>query len=108
VVYIGHDGLTDFQLSTLPKKANAGLREAVILACYSKAYFGPALYTSGAYPLLWTNGLMAPEAYTLKSAVDGWILKESNRQIQERAAAAYNQYQKCTLSAARKLLTTGW
>jgi hypothetical protein len=108
VAYIGHDGLMDFQLSTLPKKANAGWREAVILACYSKAYFGLALYASGAYPLLWTNGLMAPEAYTLKSAVDGWILKENNRQIQERAAAAYNQYQKCTLSAARKLLTTGW
>jgi len=108
VAYIGHDGLMDFQLSSLPKQKNGGWRDAIILACVSKAYFGQALYASGAYPLLWTNGLMAPEAYTLKSALDGWILKESNAQIRERAAAAYQKYQKCSLSAARKLLTTGW
>jgi hypothetical protein len=108
VAYIGHDGLMDFQLSSFPKKKNGGWRDAIILACVSKAYFGQALYASGAYPLLWTNGLMAPEAYTLKSALDGWILKEKNSQIRERAAAAYQKYQKCSPSAAHKLLTTGW
>jgi hypothetical protein len=51
---------------------------------------------------------MAPEAYTLKSALDGWILRESNAQVRQRAAAAYQKYQKCSLGAARKLLTTGW
>jgi hypothetical protein len=108
VAYIGHDGLMDFQLADLPKKTNSTWRDAIVLACVSKAYFGPGLYASGAYPLLWTTGLMAPEAYTLKAALDGWILKESNAQIRERAAAAYQRYQKCSLSAARKLLMTGW
>jgi len=108
IAYVGHDGLMDFQLSALPQKRQGVSREAIVLACFSKAYFERPLSSAGAYPLLWTNGLMAPEAYTLKSAIDGWILKESNQQIRERAAHAYNKYQNCGLGAARKLLTTGW
>ena len=41
---------------------------------------------------------MAPEAYTLKTALDGWILGESNDKIRDRAAAAYDKYQKCGFS----------
>jgi hypothetical protein len=48
------------------------------------------------------------EAYTLKDALDGWILNESNEQIRTRAAAAYAKYQKCSLNAARRLMATGW
>lgn len=108
VTYVGHDGLMDFQLSALPQKANDVPREAIILACASKAYFAGALRATGAQPLLWTTNLMAPEAYTLKAAIDGWLLKESNAQIRERAAAAYDKYQKCGLNGARKLMATGW
>jgi hypothetical protein len=74
----------------------------------SKTYFAAPLRVSGAQPLLWTTGLMAPEAYTLKSAIDGWILNETHAQIRERAAAAYDKYQKCGIKGARRLLTTGW
>jgi len=51
---------------------------------------------------------MAPEAYTLKSALDGWIAGETGEQIRERAAAAYDKYQRCGLKAARRLMATGW
>lgn len=108
VAYVGHDGFMDFQLPSVPQKANDASRQAIILACASKAYFAGPLRASGAQPLLWTTGLMAPEAYTLKSAVDGWILKESAVQVRERAAAAYHKYQKCGLNAARRLLVAGW
>lgn len=108
IAYVGHDGLMDFQLSALPQKRQGVSREAIVLACFSKAYFGRPLSSAGAYPLLWTNGLMAPEAYTLKSAIDGWILKEGKQQIRERAAQAYSKYQNCGLGAAKKLLTSGW
>lgn len=81
-VYVGHEGLMDFSLSRLPQKKDA-------------------------QPLLWTTSLMAPEAYTLKSALDGWVLGESAAQIRERAAAAYSKYQHCSLTAAKKLLVTG-
>jgi hypothetical protein len=107
VAYAGHDGLMDFQLTALPQ-GKSGQRQAIILACISKSYFSAPLRASGATPLVWTTGLMAPEAYTLKSAIDGWILHESNDQIRERAAAAYDKYQKCGIKGARKLLVTGW
>jgi len=107
-VYVGHEGFMDFQLPTLPAGKNASPRKAIVLACMSKSYFAVPLHAAGAQPLVWTTGLMAPEAYTLKSALDGWMLDETNEQIRERAAAAYHQYQKCGLNAARRLLVTGW
>ena len=51
---------------------------------------------------------MATEAYTLKAALDGWIAGENREQVRDRAAAAYDKYQKCGLKAAHRLLTTGW
>lgn len=108
VAYIGHEGLMDFELSRIPARKDNSPRQAIILACASKIYFAGPLRTSGAYPLLWTTNLMAPEAYTLKSALDGWIQGESNEQIRDRAAAAYGKYQKCGIHAARKLMATGW
>lgn len=108
VAYIGHDGLMDFQLSKFPLKKNDGHRDAVVLACASKQFFGEAVRASGAYPLVWTTGLMAPEAYTLKSALDGWIAGESGEQIRDRAAGAYDKYQKCGVRAAHRLLVSGW
>jgi hypothetical protein len=108
VAYVGHDGLMDFQLPFLPRKKNENHRDAIILACASKQYFGEALRAAGAYPLLWTTNLMAPEAYTLKSALDGWTAGESNEQIRERSAVAYDKFQKCGLRGARRLFATGW
>jgi len=108
VAYVGHDGLMDSRLPFLTKKKNDIHRDAIILACASKQYFAEALRATGAYPLLWTTGLMAPEAYTLKSTLDGWIEHESNEEIRQRAASAYDKYQKCGLQGARRLFATGW
>jgi hypothetical protein len=108
VVYIGHNGLMDFKLAAHPKRRDDRKRRAIILACASKSYFSPALQDSGATPLLWTTNLMAPEAYVLSAAIDGWMRKETDEQIRLRAADAYNQYQNCGVKAARALFATGW
>lgn len=108
VAYIGHDGLMDFQLSKIPQKKNEIHRDAIILACASKQFFAESVRASGAHPLLWTTGLMAPEAYTLKAALDGWIAGEDGEQIRDRAAGAYDKYQKCGLRAAHRLFASGW
>jgi len=108
LAYIGHDGLMDFQLSEFPRKKNEVHRDAIILACASERFFAEPLRASGAHPLLWTTGLMAPEAYTLKAALDGWIGGETGEQIRDRAAAAYDKYQKCGLRAAHRLFASGW
>jgi hypothetical protein len=108
VAYIGHDGLMDFQIANYPQKKNDVHRDAVVLACASKQFFAEPVRASGAYPLLWTTGLMAPEAYTLKNALEGWISGENHEQIRDRAAEAYDKYQKCGTRAAHRLFATGW
>jgi len=108
VAYIGHDGLMEFTLDEAFTSVNQTKRDAIILACISKDYFKPYLQKTGANPLVWTTGLMAPEAYTLKWAIDGWILDETDTQIRERAAQAYHKYQKCGMRGARNLLVTGF
>lgn len=108
VAYVGHDGLMDFQLPSLPRRRDDVRRDAVVLACASKKYFAAGLREAGAHPLVWTTNLMAPEAYVLKAALDGWLAGEGGEQVRERAARAYDKYQNCGLRAARGLFATGW
>jgi hypothetical protein len=108
VGYVGHDAFMDFQIARIYGQTRNPRRPAIILACASKAYFGPYLKGTGAYPLLWTTRLMAPEAYTLKAALDGWLLGENAVEIRARAAQAYDRYQHCGLRSAERLFATGW
>jgi hypothetical protein len=108
VCYVGHDGLMDFSVDNPPAQKNGAKKDVIILACASKLYFKDVIRTAGANPVLWTTNLMGPEAYTLKAAIDGWLLNESGAQIVERAAQAYNQYVKCGIKGARGLFTTGF
>ncbi len=106
VVYVGHDGFMDFQIAPIAGTRGDKPRQTIILACASKVYFAPYIRQTGAEPLLWTTGLMAPEAYTLKAALNGWIAHEGDESIRRRAAQAYDRYQKCGAHAALKLFAT--
>lgn len=108
VAYVGHDGLMDFKLQDTPLAQNDRLRRAIILSCASKRFFAKDLQRSGATPLLWTTNLMAPEAYTLATALEGWMQHESDEQIRLRAAQAYDKYQHCGIKGANGLFATGW
>jgi hypothetical protein len=105
---IGHNGLMDFSLPILEGNKDGRRRDCIILACLSKNYFAPHLQKAGANPLLWTSGLMGPEAYTLHDALTGYVNKESVESIRMKAAQAYAKYTKCSVKAARNLLVTGW
>ena len=106
--YAGHDGLMEFDVSIEYKAAPQKKKEIIILACYSKDFFSPEVKKAGAVPLVWTTHLMAPEAYTLQAAIDGWLKKESADAIESRAEVAYNKYQKCGMKGARALFTSGF
>ncbi len=108
ISYVGHDGLMEFSLDRFPEKRNNAKRETIILSCISKRYFQPGIRQSGATPLLWSTGLMSPEAYTLEAAITGWLRQETSQQIQMRAAKAYDRYQHCGVKAASRLLVSGW
>jgi hypothetical protein len=106
LVYVGHDAFMDFQVSPIAGTRRDKSRRTIILACASRPYFAPYIRQTGADPLLSTTGLMAPEAYTLKAALDGWIAQEDDEAIRRRAAQAYDKYQKCGSRAALKLFVT--
>ena len=108
LAYIGHDGLMDFQLSDSYLNTDNIKRDVIILACYSKHFFSPHLKAANVNPVLWTSHLMCPEAYTLHDALTGYVNGENNESIRAKAVAAYAQYQKCSLKAARGLLVAGW
>src|SRR5216683_6462910 len=102
VAYVGHDAFMDFQIPPIAGTKGNKPRRTIVLACASKAFFSPYVRQTGAEPLLWTTGLMAPEAYTLKAALDGWIAREDDEAIRQRAAQAYDRYQKCGARAASR------
>ncbi|MFB6257855.1 MAG: hypothetical protein ABEH38_04100 [Flavobacteriales bacterium] len=107
IAFCGHKGLmdhggADFSAQLQPAAAEKD-KEVVILACESKSYFRPYIEKSSAQGLLWTSGFMAPEAYILEGVLDEWMVGASERRIRESAAKAYNEYQDCGLSAAKRL-----
>lgn len=108
VAYIGHDGLMDFELTESYQNTDNIKRDVIILACYSKRYFSPHLSKTHVNPLVWTTGLMAPEAYTIHDALSAYVNGETNESVRTKAALAYAKYQKCSEKAARNLLVTGW
>lgn len=108
VAYIGHDGLMDFKLAESYKNTDGIKRDILILACYSKHFFAPHLKDANVNPLVWSTGLMSPEAYTIHDAITGYINRESNENIRTKAAAAYAAFQKCGVKAAKNLLVTGF
>ncbi len=107
-VYIGHNGLMDFDLDESIKNEDKIKRDAIILACYGKKYFSPYILNANANPIIWSSGLMSPEAYTVHDAISGYLINESNSKIQMRAVKAYSKYQKCSEKAAKNLLLSGF
>jgi hypothetical protein len=108
IAYTGHDGLMDFQLPERYANQDGRMRDVILLACYSKRYFSPYLDGANVNPLVWSTGLMSPEAYTLHDAVSAWLRREPPGAIRSSAAAAYARYQHCSLKAALGLLVQGW
>jgi len=108
VAYIGHDGLMDFQLNENFSNIDGKQRDAIILACISKKYFAPHLVQAKANPIVWSTGLMAPEAYVLHDALSSYVSGGTAEQARSKAAVAYSKFQKCTQKAAKNLLVTGY
>ena len=91
-VFVGHNGLMDFKLQEFKGKGNIG---AMSFCCKSRPFFRDRIKASGSTAYLLTNGFMAPEAYSVSAAIDGWLLGNTPEAVARRAAAAYHQYQKC-------------
>lgn len=111
VAFVGHDGLMDFTIPAdeAPERdADAPPRAAIVLACASEPYFRPLLERAGAWPMVTTTDLMAPEAYSLQAALDAWFDgPEGAGAMRAAAAEAYDRFQGCGSRAASRLFAVG-
>ncbi len=108
IAFLGHNGLMDVKVEKVFRPMMDHEREVIILAPLSRGFFANAIRAAGARPLLWTTGVLTMEAYTLRGALQGWVARETDEEIRERAAKAYDQFQKSGMSGARRLLVTGY
>ncbi|MBC7425025.1 MAG: hypothetical protein H7321_00715 [Bacteroidia bacterium] len=106
--YIGHDGLMDFEIDETFENTDGKTRKCIILACISKSYFAPLLKQTKAEPIVWTTGLMCPEAYTVHDALSGYVLGESPALMRNRSVQAYAKYHSCGTKGASRLLVSGY
>lgn len=108
IAYIGHNGLMDIKVEKVFRPADENRNEVMILAPLSRGFFANPIRATGARPVLWTTGLLSTEAYTLRDALLGWVARETDEEICERAAKAYDLYQKTGIAGARRLFVSGW
>ncbi len=104
VAYVGHNGLMDFTLDSLPvQNADALPRSAIILANATKPYFQKYMAATGAHVLLWTTGVISPGAFTLDAALESWIHGDNTDEVLDNVAETYSKYEDCAVKAARSL-----
>jgi hypothetical protein len=101
VVYIGHNGLMDFDLP-IPSKSPRQARtpDCAVLCCRSEAYFKARMKAAGCRPVLLTTQLMYPGAFILRAIAAPWAAGSGAGKIRESAAAAYAENQKISRKAA--------
>lgn len=116
VIYVGHNGLMDWSLSSIfnppsspvvsqeQRKLQSG-RKVAVFACKSQQYFSKPLEETGISPAILTTHYMAPEGYVVYALVSGYVNNLSKQQIHENVAKAYSKHQKLK-QPARKLFTT--
>jgi len=106
IIFNGHNGLMDVNVDS--PSWSKGRRDAAAIGCYSHSYFKSHFLNTGAYPLLATTHLMAPEAYVAEALINSWANLSSGDIIRTEAAEAYNTWQKCGMKGAMNLFKTGW
>lgn len=107
IAYVGHNGLMDFASPAVSEpEGMTNPRSSVVLACRSREYYSELLSFKQAHSLLTTNGLMAPEAYTLEAAISAWFSGQSPSATRDSAADAYAEYQKANQNWSRRLFAT--
>jgi hypothetical protein len=99
-VFIGHNGLMDFDLP-VPSRPDRQEKapDCVVLCCKSERYFKARVESAGGRPVLLTTQFMYPGAFILHAAVDAWLGGGTLKTIRERAGAAYAANQKISVKA---------
>ncbi len=100
VVFIGHNGLMDFDLPEPRKSARqARVPDCIVLCCKSEKYFDTRLRAAGGRPILLTTQFMYPGSFILHAVLDGWLAGADLARLREAAGMAYAKNQKLAAKA---------
>ena len=100
VVFIGHNGLMDFDLPAPSRPAGKpNATDCVVLCCRSESFFRPRIENAGGRPVLLTTQFMYPGSFILHAALEGWLNGATIAGIRERAGEAYATNQKLSKKA---------
>ena len=105
--YLGLNGLMNESIN-LEDHKNVNTKETIVLCSYSKIFFERNLEYMNAYPILWTQQLMNPEAYILETAINSWLENDEENVLLNKVAKNYNLYQRCGVSSALKVFKSGF
>lgn len=101
VVFIGHNGLMDFQLAAPTAQADSSKTpDSIVLACKSEKYFKERIQDAGGRPILLTTQFMYPGAFILHAALNDWLADGDLGKIRASAGQSYAKNQRISTKAA--------
>ncbi len=106
MVFNGHNGMMDNIDVRNWKNKTEKKTDAVINACVSYNYFEEELMLAQAYPLIRTNTLLYPAAYSIEQVIIDWINDTTEKQIALNAGRVYCEKHDC--GRGTKVFKTGW
>lgn len=100
-VYVGHNGLMEFNVEVQPPPAKRSEISAVAFCCVSRSYFADKMHIAGAKPLLLTTQLMYPGGFLVQRVAEAWIGGKSALETLESVAAGYAKNQGISQKSAK-------
>lgn len=99
-VFIGHNGLMDFDLRLPARTATVtNVADCVVLCCKSEPYFRRRIESAGGRPVLLTTQLMYPGSFILLAVAEAWLNGATTAGLRESAGMAYAGNQKLSKKA---------
>jgi len=105
VIFLGHNGLMDFQFEEYPPLEKEKVKDCIVLCSKSRQYFSPIIKKYNANTVLLTEQLMYPGAMVLEAAIEGWIKGENKEMIRIRAAESYAKNQGISVKSAKGIFS---
>jgi len=101
VVFIGHDGLMDFQLPMPARAADQRKTpDCMALCCLSENHMKTRLLAAGGRPIVLTTQKMYPGAFILEAVANTWEAGKGLTEMRKSAGNSYSLNQKISKKAA--------
>lgn len=106
-VYFGHNILFDINFTNFPSKADDYKHFTIVYTYYGSEYFRDAINKAEATAVLWTYGMMVPEAKTLVSVLTTWANESTIKAVRSEARKIYKSIHGVDEKTVSKIFISG-